>query len=159
MQLEGSDHAQPLKNFCFLKWGGPFWRKWSEIHSVVSDSLQPRGCRLPDFSVRGILQARILEWVAIPFSRGSSQPRDWIQVSHCRRILYCLSYQRSPRILEWVGCPFSSGSSWSRNQTGVSCIAAGFFTIELPGNNIIFCFKRMPACCIVNRWWGRGGQR
>ena len=30
----------------------------------------------------GILQARILEWVAIPFSRGSFQPRDWIQVSH-----------------------------------------------------------------------------
>ena len=30
----------------------------------------------------GILQARILEWVAMPSSRGSSQPRDWIQVSH-----------------------------------------------------------------------------
>ena len=33
-------------------------------------------------SVHGILQARIMEWVAIPFSRGSSQPRDWTQVSH-----------------------------------------------------------------------------
>ena len=32
-------------------------------------------------SVRGILQARILEWVAIPFSRRSAQPRDWILVS------------------------------------------------------------------------------
>ena len=32
-------------------------------------------CSLPGFSVHGILQARILEWVAIPFSRGSSQPR------------------------------------------------------------------------------------
>ena len=31
--------------------------------------------------VHGILQARILEWVAFPFSRGSSQPRDWTQVS------------------------------------------------------------------------------
>ena len=30
----------------------------------------------------GILQARILEWVALPFSRGSSQPKDWTQVSH-----------------------------------------------------------------------------
>ena len=29
----------------------------------------------------GILQARILEWVPIPFSRGSSQPRDWTQLS------------------------------------------------------------------------------
>ena len=34
------------------------------------------------YTVHGILQARILEWVAIPFSRGSSKPRDQIQVSH-----------------------------------------------------------------------------
>ena len=33
-------------------------------------------------TVHGTLQARILEWVAFPFSRGSSQPRDWTQVSH-----------------------------------------------------------------------------
>jgi len=35
----------------------------------------------PGSSVHGILQARILEWVAMPFSRGSSQPRDQTQVS------------------------------------------------------------------------------
>ena len=40
------------------------------------------GCSPPGSSVRGILQARILEWVAIPFSRGSSRPRDQTQVSH-----------------------------------------------------------------------------
>ena len=34
-----------------------------------------------DYTVHGILQARILEWVAFPFSRGSSQPRDRTQVS------------------------------------------------------------------------------
>ena len=38
-------------------------------------------CTPPGFSVHGILQARILEWIAIPFSRGSSQPRDGTQVS------------------------------------------------------------------------------
>ena len=48
---------------------------------VMSDSLQPMDCSLPGSSVHGILQARILEWVAIPFSRGSSQPRDRTQVS------------------------------------------------------------------------------
>ena len=37
---------------------------------------------LPGSSVHGILQARILEWVAISFSKGSSQPRDRTQVSH-----------------------------------------------------------------------------
>ena len=39
------------------------------------------GCRLPDSSVHGILQARTLEWVAIPFSRGSFWPRDQTWVS------------------------------------------------------------------------------
>ena len=36
---------------------------------------------LPGLSIHGIFQARVLEWVAISFSRGSSQPRDWTQVS------------------------------------------------------------------------------
>ena len=50
--------------------------------SVVSDSLQPRGqCSPPGCSVYGILQARILKWIVIPFSRGSSQPRGQIEVS------------------------------------------------------------------------------
>ena len=38
-------------------------------------------CRLPVFSVHGILQARILEWIALPFSRESSQLRYWTRVS------------------------------------------------------------------------------
>ena len=38
-------------------------------------------CSLPGSSLHGILQARVLEWVAIAFSRGSSLPRDWTQVS------------------------------------------------------------------------------
>ena len=39
-------------------------------------------CYPPSSSVHGTFQARILEWVAMPSSRGSSQPRDWTQVSH-----------------------------------------------------------------------------
>ena len=39
-------------------------------------------CDPMDYTVHGILHARILEWVDFPFSRGSSQPRDWTQVSH-----------------------------------------------------------------------------
>ena len=52
---------------------------WSEVKWKSLSSLtlcDPMDCR-----VHGILQARILEWVAIPFSRGSSQPMDWTQVS------------------------------------------------------------------------------
>ena len=50
-------------------------------HSIVSDSLRPMDCSMPGASVHGIIQARILEWVAMPFFRRSSQPRDWTQVS------------------------------------------------------------------------------
>ena len=42
----------------------------------------PVNCGPPDSSVHGILQAKILKWVAIHFSRGFSQPRDQTQVSH-----------------------------------------------------------------------------
>ena len=47
--------------------------------------LCPTLCHLMNCTVHGILQARILEWVALPFSRGSSQPRDRTQVSHAIR--------------------------------------------------------------------------
>ena len=50
-------------------------------HSVVFDALWLMNCSLPDSSVHGILQARILEWVAISFSRESSRPTDWTWVS------------------------------------------------------------------------------
>ena len=47
-------------------------------------------CSLPGSSVTGISQVRILEWVAIYFSRGSSQPRDPTHVSFIGRwVLYC----------------------------------------------------------------------
>ena len=42
----------------------------------------PTLCDPMDYTVHGILQARILEWVAFPFSRDSSQPRNQIQASH-----------------------------------------------------------------------------
>ena len=47
-----------------------------EVAQLCPTLCDPVDCSLPDSSVRGILQARILEWVAISFSRGSSQPRD-----------------------------------------------------------------------------------
>ena len=64
------------------------WRCWSSC-SVMFDSCDPVDCGLPGSSVRGISQARILEWVATSFSRGSSCPRDGTQVSCTgRRILH-----------------------------------------------------------------------
>ena len=50
-------------------------------------TLPHHGLQLPGSSVRGILQARILEWVAVPYSRGSSRPRDCLSFIG-RQILY-----------------------------------------------------------------------
>ena len=48
----------------------------------MSDALgSPMDCSPPGSSIHGILQARILEWLVIPLSRGSSQSRDWTRVS------------------------------------------------------------------------------
>ena len=83
----------------------------------------------PGSSVHGILQARILEWVAIPFSRGSSPPRDWTWVSYTAgRSLTIWATKWSPRILEWVAIPFLGVSCWPTDWTWVSCTAGRFFT-------------------------------
>ena len=57
-------------------------RKWKWSRSVMSDSfVTPRTIAPPGSSIHGTFQARILEWVAISFSRRSPQPRDWTWVS------------------------------------------------------------------------------
>ena len=50
----------------------------SEVNVIQSC---PTLCNPMDYTVHGILLARILEWVAFPFSRESSRPKDWTQVS------------------------------------------------------------------------------
>ena len=65
------------------------WQRLQQYHAnriATCQSLSRSLCDPLDyspsgFSVRGILQARILEWVALPFCKGSSRPRDWTQVS------------------------------------------------------------------------------
>ena len=99
--------------------------KWSESLSQLCLTL----CDPMEYTVHGTLQARMLEWVTFPFSRGifPSQGSN-TDLPHCRLILYQLSHKGSPRILKWVAYPFSNGSSWPRNLTRVSCNACGFFT-------------------------------
>ena len=62
--------------------------------SVVSNLCDPMDCSLPGFSVHWLLQARILEWVAIPYASPSDlltqEPN--LGLLHCRQILYCLSH-------------------------------------------------------------------
>ena len=65
--------------------------------SHVQLFVTPCDCSLLGSSIRGIFQARVLEWGAIAFSRGSSQSRGWTWVSHTAdRPLHHLSHQGSP---------------------------------------------------------------
>ena len=88
--------------------GGEFGREWIHVHAWLSPFAvhlklsqivnqlcavlclaaqpcltlcDPMDYSLPDCSIHGIFQARILEWIAISFSKRSSQPRDWTGVS------------------------------------------------------------------------------
>ena len=54
---------------------------WSEVAQSCPTLCDPMDCSLPGSSVHWICQARVLQWVAISFSRRSFQPRDWTQVS------------------------------------------------------------------------------
>ena len=99
--------------------------KWSESHSVVSDSLWPHGLDSPWNSPgqnTGVGSLSFLQRIIFP-TQGSNPG-----LQHCRWILYQLSHKGSPKIMEWVAYPFSSRSSWPRNPTGVFCIAGGIFT-------------------------------
>ena len=61
-----------------VMWLYMFAKTCSEVRGA---QLCPTLCDPTDYTVHGILLARILQWVAVPFSRESSQPRDWTQVS------------------------------------------------------------------------------
>ena len=59
----------------------------------------------PGSSVQGILQARILEWVAISFSRGSSQPRDWTWVSCIAGRFWATISSKDVRVISYFDPP------------------------------------------------------
>ena len=100
----------------------PDWQKLAQIHSYCSRGkanltcerkvkvkvaqLYPTLCDPMDYTVHGILQARILEWVALPFSRGSSQPRDQTQVSRIAGGI----------VISWATREANSHSDWSRGK-------------------------------------------
>ena len=100
-----------------VRWSGsPI--SWRIFHSLLSSTqskavkvkvkvtqscpifCDPTDCSLPGFSIHGIFQARVLEWVAISFSRGSSQPRDRTQVSSIVGSCFNRLSQGSPKAVK-----------------------------------------------------------
>ena len=119
-------------------------REIAQLCPTLCDTMD---CSPPGSSVHGIFQPRILEWVAISSSRGSSQLRasTWEAHIYCGGglvakscLTLCDTMDCSPpgssihgilqaRILEWVAIPFSRRSSRPRDQTQVSRIAGRRF--------------------------------
>ena len=109
---------------------GILWSEESEVTQSCLTLCDPMGCSPPGSSVHGILQARILEWVAIFYSRRSSWPRDWTHVSCIGKwILYCWATRevfgtlsKSFNVLEWVilwqWCFRNPSLVWVRPQPG-----------------------------------------
>ena len=76
---------------------GKFWVMYGKKNEMLVVQSCPTLCNPIDYTVPGILQARILEWGAIPFSRGISPTQGSNPgFPPCRQILYCLSPQGSP---------------------------------------------------------------
>ena len=112
----------------------PLCENESKVAQSCRTPWDPRDCSLPGSSICGIFQARILEWVAISFSRGSSWPRDWTRspalqadsftVWAIRESLYVLMcYWFSPLASKcwsasWSGC--RNGESKMREVNKVS---------------------------------------
>ena len=108
----------------------------------------PMDCSLPGSSVYGILQARILKWVAVPFSRGSSWPSDWLQVSKIVGRLFTIWATREAPfkgmcIFIFILFIFSVAPVWHVELPWAG-IEPGFPTLEL---------------CSLNHWTIREVQR
>ena len=74
--IERLQHTRNFFDYCIGRWIGQ-----SEVAQSCPTLCDPMDYSLPGSSVHGIFQARVLEWIAISFSRGSSWPRDRTQVS------------------------------------------------------------------------------
>ena len=113
-------YAVPLN--CAVKYGwGSEWVKVTQSCLTL--------CNPIDYTVHGILQARLMEWVAFPTCRGSSQPRDQTQVSHIAGRFFT-SWVIGQVQEYWSGQPIPSPEDFPRNQTGDFCIAGRFFSIQ-----------------------------
>ena len=93
---------------------------WKKMLCLVTRSCptvcHPVDCSLPGSSVHGIFQARILEWVAMPSSRGIFLPQGLnTGLPHCRWFLYHLSHQGSPKTRKTNTAISSGEKCWEEN--------------------------------------------
>ena len=106
--------------------------KWSEVTQSCPILCNPTDCSLPGSSIPGILQAGILEWVAISFSRRSSQPRDWNWVSRIAGRHFTIWATREVRMSDssWVTKQLWLSGSWRSFSYSSSVYSCHLFLIS-----------------------------
>ena len=113
-------------------WAGQVWKATLRYCLHFSGDRSESDSRSVRLSVtHGILQAKILEWVAFPFSRGSSQPRDWTQVSHTAGGFFTSWATREAKNTGVVSQTLLQRIFPTQESSGISCIAGRFFTTQL----------------------------
>ena len=131
-----------------------------KISQLCLTFCDPKDYNLPGSSVHGILQARILEWVAITFSRGSSQPRHRTQVSHIAGVFFTIRATREAWMVRWQVC-----HNWFEDYFGLSVVQS---TLVVPGGptlegviilplfiririDPIYLYQNITWCFLLNR--------
>ena len=116
----------------------------------MSNSCDPMDCGLPGCSVHGIFQARILEWIAISFSRGSSQPRNWTRVSCIAGIFFTnWAMREAPKVYPLPIFPFLSVT-----QPQWVYFCTSFQAENSPNSGILYSTLPLPRtpCFYVCTW-------
>ena len=106
----------------------------TQLRQILCD---PKDCNLPVSSVLGILQAKILGWVSIPFSRGSSQLRDRTLVSCIAGGFFTIWVTKEAQMMLWVN--ENAYLEWNRhlvNRSGFHACSFMFWMHVLPFWNL-----------------------
>ena len=108
-------------------------------------------CSQPGFSVHGIRQARVLEWVSIPFSRGSSWPRNWTRIS-CIAGRFFTIWATKPSIFSFLET-FLEGQPQGPLSTEGCFLGLGHSTHSCVATRLRWvCFQR-PTINIHGTWF------
>ena len=106
-------------------------------------------CSPPGSSVRGILQARTLEWVAVPSSKRSSQPRDWIYVSYSWEVgSLPLASPGKPNNLPKV-IPKKKENTETQSWGILVCLSSSPSTSTALGSCHVYGARSLSVCCWI----------
>ena len=112
----------------------------------------------PGSSVHGILQSRILKWIAMPFSRGSLRPRDWIWATGGKKKNIYIYIHTQPERRKWLstlvfllGNPMDRGNCWLQRTGGLQSMGLQKVRHDWPSSSsLLLCIKWITSECLLD---------